>query len=294
MSKKPGDWWNESWNPVTGCTPISEGCQNCWAQAMENRFGRGFSVQFHPERLEDKRLNRKKITRFFIGSLTDMFHDEVVLSQVGRKILMEIIHKAELRARHRLIFLTKRPHNMVLWVTQNLIMPVDKRIWFLTTIENQARFDERLPHLKNIPAAVRGLHLEPLLGPVDISPALPHVQWVVVGGENGPGARPMHPDWVRNIRDQCVQAGVRFWFKGWGAWVPWGEGSPHGYTGFGCLDRFGNFNNETTTWNGRQFSPEDDYECSVYRVKQNQRLLDGREWNELPEVNKRIESEASK
>ena len=215
MSKKPGDWWDKSWNPIEGCTKISEGCENCWAQSMLNRFRRGACREQYglqpvvwPRRMAVP-YHIIKPSRIFVCSLSDLFH-----GAIKGDVIVDIIEEMEAHPRHTFIVLTKRPGKAV--DIHPLLVRWPPNAWFGISVENQARLDERLPYLIQIPAAVRFLHLEPLLGPVDVSAALPYVQWVVAGGENGPGARPMHPDWVRDIRDKCVAAGVRLWFKGWG------------------------------------------------------------------------------
>jgi len=248
MSKKPGDWWDESLNLVEGCEPISEACQNCWALAMLRRF-RGLKPgQFrtYPRRVDV--LGRwRKPRRIFVGSLTDMLHEE------AWPYLMMIVRRAHRFPKHTFVILTKRPHLIEEFKVSSgyHASPYSfymDNIWFGITVENQQRFDERWPSLQKHPFKVRFLHMEPLLGPVDISAALPHVQWVVVGGENGPGARIVQDQWVRDIRDQCKNAGVAFWFKSFG--------DNHVHT--------------------RPF--QEPVKCACH----NERLLDGREWNELP------------
>jgi len=170
--------------------------------------------------------------------------------------------------------------------------------------ENQAAADERIPLLLQTPAAVHFVSAEPLLGAIDFSPWIgntwidhldrarekrhPHnLDQIIVGGESGPGARPMHPNWVRGIRDQCQAAGVPFFFKQHGAWVAhdvWHQADKPRYTRWGCMNVEGRYFDQTTTWNGIQYRPEDGREVSMYRVgkKAAGRQLDGRTWEEMP------------
>jgi protein gp37 len=200
--------------------------------------------RFYPNRV-DAALSWKKPQRIFLGNLTDIFHEAAIGTKEGFMRLDDVFATADACPEHTFIYLTKRPQNICKFLFKSRRGAFSSNEWIGITIENQRRFDERFPRLKEIPAAVRFLHMEPLLGPVDISPALPHIQWVVVGGENGPGARPMNPDWVRSIRDQCVKAGIKFWFKGFG-WADLLSDQGFKYSLKGC------------------------------------RAIDGREWNELP------------
>lgn len=170
-------------------------------------------------------------------------------------------------------------------------------LWLGTSVENQEQVEARIPHLLAVPAAVRFLSCEPLLGSIDLSvfrhgndPDLPvalgtrwGLQWVIVGGESGHGARPMHPEWVRDIRDQCVAAGVPFFFKQWGEWIPKSHWSGRNPGEWGTLVKSGEWFPETTPWNGRD---GDGGDAVMYRVGKDAagRLLDGHEWNEFPEA----------
>jgi protein gp37 len=256
MKNTAGDWWSASINPIEGCTRCSEACRNCWCLAMLRRF-RGLDegeFLFYPNRLE-RVYKWKNPRRIFVGNMTDMFHPQILASDHGFDLVDDVFTVADTCPKHTFIYLTKRPQNVCEFLLKSRRGAFSHNEWIGITVENQARFDERWPHLRDIPASIKFLHLEPLLGPVDISSALPYVQWVVVGGENGPGARPMHPDWVRSIRDQCVAAGIPFWFKGLGSRV------------------FIPGSSQNTGW---ILKPD----------KDEKRLLDGREWNELPEARK--------
>lgn len=245
MGKTRIEWTDVTWSPVTGCAPISEGCENCYARRMAKRL-RGrcgypadepFKVTLHPERL-DEPLKWKKPRRVFVCSMGDLFHEDV--PRWMRFEVMDIILQAK---QHTFLILTKRPANMkefFEWYYNKAGRTIEtiKNLWLGVTAENQARADERIPILLQIPAAVRFVSVEPMLGQVNIAGYLgfngprrmgdgltyywtaPKLDWVICGGETGPGARPMHPDWARSIRDQCQESGTPFFFKSWGEWKP--------------------------------------------------------------------------
>lgn len=244
MSKTKIDWADMVWNPVTGCTPISEGCQHCYAERMAKRlqlmapkkYSQGFAVKCHPEALSEP-LKIKKPQRIFVCSMGDLFHDDV-----PDDFILKVLEVAEKAPQHTFIVLTKRPgralqlfHNWGLVPDDFLGVPPSgeafpKNIWFGVTVENQTRADERISLLLEIPAAVRFVSVEPMLSAVDLAylcfngadsfGTLPGLDWIICGGETGPDARPMHPDWVRSLRDQCKAAEVPFFFKQWGEWFP--------------------------------------------------------------------------
>ncbi len=212
------EWAEKVWNPVTGCTPVSEGCENCYAARMAKRFwkGRDFSdVQVHPERL-DEPLHWRKPRRVFVCSMSDLFHEKVPFRFVN-KMFDTIWHCQQ----HDFLLLTKRIERAAKYFSDSMFSKPQPNVHLGVTCENQKRTDERIPQLSQIPAAVRYVSFEPLLGPVGDIPFTSyrevdfgqHIDWVIVGGESGPGARPMDPDWVRSIRDQCQAAGVPFFMK---------------------------------------------------------------------------------
>ena len=223
------DWTDKVWNPVTGCAKIGSGCLNCYAERMTRRFWKAwgcepppnhFKVQLHPERLEQP-LHWKKPRRIFVNSMSDLFHDDVPFGFVNK--MWGVVVRCP---QHAFQILTKRPARMRAFFDQLPGRDVyEKRTWcknvhLLVSASTQKEVDEAVPILLEIPAAVRGLSLEPLLGPIlfRCRQRAKRLDWVIVGGESGPGARPMHPYWVRGIRDQCVEAGIPFFFKGWGKW----------------------------------------------------------------------------
>lgn len=293
------EWTDETWNPVTGCTKVSLGCDHCYAESIAHRFAgtrafpNGFTVTLHPEHVEQP-LRWRKPRRVFVNSMADLFHAEVPDEFIAR-----VFAVMALTPQHTYQVLTKRHGRMrsllrnectcgsghapsvhfrsqMAWeVSQanpNRIpgVPDDaehrvffetawplRNVWLGVSVEDQKRADLRIPALLDTPATVRFLSCEPLLGPVDLSAWMPagcrrfysgkaqetcpdcgrvgywcgsHVgnghpngqpiDWVIVGGESGPKARPMHPAWARSLRDQCSSTQVPFFFKQWGEWAP--------------------------------------------------------------------------
>ncbi|MCY4000342.1 MAG: phage Gp37/Gp68 family protein [Bacteroidetes bacterium] len=214
MSTKSSIEWTETtWNPVTGCTKISHGCKFCYADRMARRlqamglekYRNGFAVTIHPSALKDP-LTWKKPRLVFVNSMSDLFHEDVPLS-----FIQSVFKTMNEASQHTFQVLTKRP-SRVLEIENNLDW--SPNIWLGTSIESQ-RWQFRLQELNKINAEVKFLSLEPLIGPLPDIP-VKGIDWVIVGGESGPGARPMEPDWVREIRDVCLQEEIPFFFKQWG------------------------------------------------------------------------------
>jgi len=219
------EWTETTWNPVTGCTKISTGCKNCYAERMAKRlqaagvekYRNGFEATLHPNELE-RPLRWRKPRMIFVCSMSDLFHDDVPDDFI--RSVFEVMQQASL---HTFQVLTKRAERMADLLTRP-DWPLPPNVWVGVTAENQAMADRRIPHLLRIHrASVRFISAEPLLGPIDLDRACctfdqyaVGIDWVIVGGESGPGARPMQPEWVRDIRDQCQAAGVPFFFKQWG------------------------------------------------------------------------------
>lgn len=325
-------WCDSTWNPVRGCTRVSEGCRNCYAERMAARrlpglmsptTGQPFAVTWKPLRdnpggprwtgqvdlIESQievPLRWKKPRRIFVNSMSDTWHGKLPLRDVAT-----IYSVMAICGRHTCMVLTKRPENrkaalgsscfpeMVakryadIWDSRYWKEPPEglqwplPNVWEGVSVEDQATADERVPLLLQTPAAVRFISLEPMLGEVSFrwakwAPIKPHpatnshmdglkgISLVIVGGESGPGARPMHPDWARSVRDQCQAAGVPFFFKQWGEfgdiyyrnrYSPVSDPEPR----------------SAYPWGGGAYSPRVGKRAAG-------RLLDGRTWDEMPEV----------
>jgi|SRR6185437_4091801 len=230
MATSKIEWTDKTWNPVTGCTKVSQGCKNCYAEKMYERFhtkGSFKIVVMHHDRLSQP-ADWKKPCKIFVNSMSDLFHEEV--SFVFINAIFSVMSDW---SNHIFQVLTKRPQRMLEffeWKYRqfNIQWEPSDNVWLGVSVEDQATANERIHYLNYIPAAVKFLSCEPLLGPIDFEKSIGEslkwhagglkncISWIIVGGESGPGARPMHPDWARSIRDQCEAAGVPFFFKQWG------------------------------------------------------------------------------
>lgn len=210
------EWTEQTWNPVTGCTKVSPGCKYCYAEVMARRlqamgapgYQHGFKVTLQPQRLTQP-LQRKKPTMWFVNSMSDLFHEEVPDRYIEQ--VMDVIRATP---QHTYQILTKRAERLASYFSRQ---SVPDNIWLGVSVENRRYGIPRIGHLRRINARVRFLSIEPLLedlGTLDLS----GIHWVIVGGESGPKARPMRPEWVRSVRVQCLDAGVAFFFKQWGRW----------------------------------------------------------------------------
>lgn len=299
----------ESWNPVTGCTTVSEGCRNCYAETLSHRLNamgkpkyRGVTknsgkwsgkVLFHEDRLEEP-YRWKKPRTVFVCSMSDLFHEDV-----PREWLYKIFGMmgSEEVGHHTFIVLTKRAKRMEEFCNSFTrhgapFGDLFPRVWLGVSVEDQAHADERIPHLLKVPAVVRFLSVEPLLAPVDLNGLLfappkgvePYewqgINWVIAGGESGPGARPCHLDWLRPIRDQCAGAGVPFFLKQLGS-NPY---SCKGQCPGGCIP----FNNPR----GKRFQNWSDGHGRKKRAGE-LALIDGRVWAEFPEEKLNMATELS-
>ncbi|MBI2764572.1 MAG: phage Gp37/Gp68 family protein [Chloroflexi bacterium] len=208
------EWTQATWNPVTGCTRVSPGCAHCYAETFAERFRgvpghpyeNGFDLQLRPERL-DLPLAWKRRRLIFVNSMSDLFHPGVSGDYIGK--VFETMRRASW---HEFQLLTKRPERAA--ELAPLLGAWPANAWMGTSVENQ-RWTERIDALRAIPATTRFLSCEPLLGPLQLN--LTGIHWVIVGGESGPRSRPMKPEWAEGIKDQCLSAGVPFFFKQWGA-----------------------------------------------------------------------------
>lgn len=271
------EWTDATWNPIRGCSRVSEGCRNCYAEAVAGRFSgpglayQGLAIMKHGEahwtgeikfvedHLEDP-LRWKRPRRIFVNSMSDLFHEGVKEEWITA--IFDVMLRSLRTTPHIFQILTKRPERMRDYCRKIWPLHETPAIQLGISAEDQPTLDARLPVLLDTSSAIKWLSLEPLLGPVILPervfvcpanephPICPCIDWVVVGGESGHGARPMHPDWARALRDQCNEYMIPFFFKQWGEWMPIGAG----------LD-------------------------PMVRVgkKRAGRLLDGREWSEYPE-----------
>lgn len=325
------EWADDVWNPTLGCSKVSEGCGigggGCYAIGVAHRAmqpaHKGLTirtvngidwtgeVRCLPVRL-DVPLRRRKPTRWFVDSMSDLFHPEVLKAThepTGAPFLAEVFTVMAMARRHTFQVLTKRPQLMAavlneprfrLDVNAGLLRrgvsvmkggfesPWPVNMWLGTSIELD-KYAWRADHLRATPAAVRWLSLEPLLGPLP-SLDLTGIDWVVTGGESGRGARPCDPAWVRDIRDRCVDAGVAYFHKQWGDWVPYEPDpqppfwdSQHGDLIDGHrLPADLSEGDPTGGW----WAPDLGSDAIYRRVgkKAAGRLLDGRTWDEMPEV----------
>jgi len=213
MAKSNIEWTESSWNPITGCTKISPGCQHCYAERLAFRlkamgqpnYVNGFDVTLHEHAL-DIPLKWKKPQRIFVNSMSDLFHDKIPTDFIFK--VFDVMNKADW---HQFQVLTKRSERLS---ELDADLPWAPNIWMGVTVEN-ADYKHRIHDLRKTHAHLKFLSLEPLLGPLGRLP-LKGIDWAIVGGESGPGARPMDPAWVINIRDQCHKAKVPFFFKQWG------------------------------------------------------------------------------
>ncbi len=288
------EWTDRTWNPVTGCKKVSTGCANCYAERDWKRlsansktvyFGRKFTdVKCHPELLEQP-LHWRKPAMVFVNSMSDLFHPDVPF-EFFRDVLSIIMRTPQ----HTYQVLTKRPERILEFLEQVRRFSgsddpggFPPNLWLGVSVEDQATANERIPTLLRIPAAVRFVSAEPLLGDVDLHLSAHQadiiwrrthggdfernfLHWVIVGGESGVKARAMHPDWVRSIRDQCQAAGVPFFFKQWGEWA-----YIENYH-FGSTTKVHTFpDGQLVARFGRK---------AIKDVLG--RTLDGKEWNEMP------------
>jgi len=210
------EWTEQTWNPTKGCTKISAGCKNCYAETMAMRlqaigvkgYENGFKFDIVPDRLKEP-LKRKKPTMYFVNSMSDLFHEQMPIDYLNK--IMEVIKQTP---QHTYQILTKRANRMLKYFSNRNI---PDNVWLGVTVENKKEGLPRIEYLRKLQASVLFLSMEPLLedlGKIDMT----NIDWVIVGGESGPKARPMDKQWVLNIKAQCEQQNVAFFFKQWGTW----------------------------------------------------------------------------
>lgn len=275
------EWTHHTFNPWWGCTKISPGCDFCYAESWALRVGsnvwgaqasrRFFSEAHWKEPLRwnadaEKEGGRRRV---FCASMADVFENRPELDPWRARLWDLVARTSHLDW----LLLTKRPTLVARYAPWQQDWPAN--VWLGTTVESQAWAEQRLPSLLEVPAAVRFLSCEPLLGPLDLRPYLHRIDWVIAGGESGAHARPMNPEWPRNLRNQCVEAGVAFHFKQWGHWHP---ANPSEFR--------------------RAVQLEDSSGHPIWMAPLGKaasgRNLDGREWDEYPEAVHRSENALSK
>lgn len=210
------EWTEATWNPTVGCTKISPGCKHCYAETMAKRlqamgtpgYENGFKLTILPDRLAEP-LARRKPTVYFVNSMSDLFHKGVGDGDIAQ--VFDVIRRCP---QHTFQVLTKRADRMA-WFFRNREVP--NNAWLGVSVEDRSYGVPRISALRQVHARIRFLSVEPLLSDVGVLD-LTGIHWVIVGGESGPKARPMHLDWVENVRQQCEDQGVQFFFKQWGGW----------------------------------------------------------------------------
>ncbi len=212
-SKSSIEWTDSTWNPVTGCTKISPGCKNCYAERMAKRlkamgqpnYKNGFNLTLHPHMLR-RPLEWKKPSLIFVNSMSDLFHQDVPL-----EFILQVFDTMKEANWHQFQILTKRSERLM-ELSSKITWP--DNVWMGVSVENQ-EYVYRIDHLRKTEAKIKFLSMEPLIGPVT-EMNLDNIDWVIVGGESGPRSRPIEKKWVLGIRDQCKKAYVPFFFKQWG------------------------------------------------------------------------------
>ena len=223
------EWTEQTWNPTVGCTKISPGCKHCYAELMAQRlqamgthgYENGFKLTLLPSRLQEP-LQRKKKTVYFVNSMSDVFHEDVPFEYIDQ--IFESIAKTP---QHTYQILTKRADRMAQYFINR---PVPDNAWLGVSVEDQEYGVPRIALLRQVSAKIRFLSVEPLLedlGDLDLT----NIHWVIVGGESGAKARPMQKEWVEDIRIQCEEANVAFFFKQWGGWGADGKKRAKRYNG---------------------------------------------------------------
>ena len=320
------EWTDATWNPIRGCSRVSEGCRNCYAERMAARFsGRGQPYEGLARMTADGPrwtgavrmvpaamglpLRWRRGRRVFVNSMSDLFHDGLDDEEI-----LAVFGVMQAAGHHTFQVLTKRPARMRALMSGDGDHATEageaasrafgeggssslsfgagggwppKNVWLGVSVEDQVTADARIPELLATPAVVRFVSYEPALGPVDFSRWLESMEpdedavgpaqmpdWIIVGGESGPGARPMHPEWARSVRDQCRGAGVPFFMKQWGEWgprdLPWETDTEASEAAGGIAYP--------------HVDPLTGGSVAMVRVGKGAagRLLDGREWNEMP------------
>lgn len=220
------EWTEQTWNPTTGCSKVSPGCKHCYAETMAVRlramgvkgYENGFDLSILPERLGEP-PKRKKPTMYFVNSMSDLFHQDIPFSFLDQ--VFDVIARTP---QHTYQILTKRAATMRKYFASDF-RKVPQNVWLGVSVEDRKHGVPRIDELRQINAAIRFLSVEPLLedvGELDLR----EIHWVIVGGESGPKARPMNPEWVEAIHESCDRQGSAFFFKQWGGWGADGKKRP--------------------------------------------------------------------
>lgn len=218
MAESSIEWTQHTWNPTTGCTKVSPGCKHCYAEVMARRlaamgaagYENEFQLTMHPSRLQQP-LQRKAPTTYFVNSMSDLFHEDVTDDFIER-----VLATCRQTPQHTYQVLTKRSERLPGFFAKR---SVPDNVWLGVSVEDRRYGVPRIAQLRKVPARVRFLSVEPLLEDLGAL-NLRGIHWVIVGGESGHGARPMHPGWADSVRTQALAQGVAFFFKQWGAWGP--------------------------------------------------------------------------
>ncbi len=317
MGKSKIEWTHSTWNPVTGCSWASRGCDHCYANRMALRhkamgtkgYENGFAVTIHPERLAEP-IGWHKPRRIFVVSMGDLFHPNVPVD-----FLNQVFDTMRAASWHQYLILTKRPHVLKKLINLNLIDWPWNLVQLGVTVES-SDYEGRIQTALSIDALLHFVSIEPCLGFVNVAPYLiskvlggdgtddpgqtlyhaPRLDWVVLGGETGPGARPMHPDWARGPRNQCIVNNIPYFFKSWGDWMPigpyYGDGDQEEQVGQ-AFEEYPKHRIQVLGFDGGDHSVLDESPmqpppgCHVMvhvGKKKAGRLLDGREWNQMPQL----------
>lgn len=304
MGKTKIEWTNHTINPVVGCSKASPGCLSCYGERMAWRLkcmghekyqavvdANGWTGKIGYDMSVFEKLP-KKPSHIFVCSMGDLFHKDVPFQEI--LTIFDIMHQCP---QHTFMILTKRPQRMLEFCSKYGLMPDrlgltgsgqtwPENVWCGVSAENQERANERIPVLLQIPSPIKFVSIEPMLGPIDLSTQLNYLDWVIVGGESGSNARPIHPEWVTKIRDDCIEKNVPFFFKSWGQWIP--HNPAHGGPYFSENIKAESSLRRCKWRDGREMKAQQDRWCKFLKVgkKYSGRVLDGKVWDQYPLFNK--------
>jgi protein gp37 len=285
------EWTDHTFNPWWGCQKVSAGCKHCYAESLDNRWKGGHwgpgsdrkpmsdKYWVQPLKWNEAAKSAGKPAKVFCASMADVFEDHPQVVQYRERLFELIMATPYLTWQ----LLTKRSENILRFSPRSWQDGFPENVWAGGSAENQERLKEQSEYLIHVPAIVRFLSCEPLLGPltlpIDANDGCTFFEWVIAGGESGPHARPMHPDWVRSLRDQCHNTGTPFFFKQWGEWRQYDHWAGDNKRPLGMF-KDNVFREGNIAW--------DHTKASVHMAKVGKkeagRLLDGVEWNEFPRL----------